>query len=68
MCPRAVPAGARTTWARPEDYWHGVPKRFRDPERYAVARELQLNLRPSEPEERIKVRETATGALAWTKP
>lgn len=49
-----------------ERYFAGVPKRFRDPDRYVVHRTVALSL-TGNGTERIKVYEAANGALAWSK-
>jgi hypothetical protein len=54
---------------RLEQYFHGVPKRFRDVDRYVVRRTLHLRFpavptEAAQPEETVKVYELASGALA----
>ena len=46
-------------------YWHGIPQRFRDAERYAVERSIKLVIGSRQRNETIRVREIGTGALAW---
>jgi hypothetical protein len=50
---------------QPEHYWSGVPVRFRDSSKYAVERRIELAFLGGEPGEEVKVREIATGAIAW---
>jgi hypothetical protein len=59
------------TWRmRPEDYWRGVPKRFRDPGRFVVRRTIKLrwtsDLRGGGRDEEIGVYE-AGDVLVWSK-
>ncbi len=52
----------------PEQYWAGVPARFRDRERYLVQREVRIQWPGSgESPGSIKVYEIATDALVWAK-
>jgi len=61
------PMGESTWRMTPEQYWHGVPARFRDLVRYGVGRRLRLRLDRRKPDEVIEVREREMGALAWKK-
>jgi hypothetical protein len=58
--PMTVPQAA-------ELYWAGVPKRYRDADRFVVHRELALTFVSTRPSETIKVREVASGAMVWAK-
>jgi hypothetical protein len=52
-------------------YWTGVPSKFHDPDRYIVDRHIRLRFgvverKPGDPpDSEVKVREIATGAIAW---
>jgi hypothetical protein len=67
--PLPVPPGAtkpcviRLRWA---DYWRGVPSRYRDPDRYTVAREMYIRLPglPRRPE--LIAVHSRKGRLVWT--
>jgi hypothetical protein len=60
------PLGDGGPWQAPaEVYWRGVPRRFRDPERFAVQRILALRFGEASTES-VQVYERASGALAWT--
>jgi len=51
----------------PDRYSAGVPRRFRDLDRYRVERTLRLAFGKTTADEEIKVYETATGAVVWVK-
>jgi hypothetical protein len=59
---------AATYLESPEAYWAGVPKRFRDLERFECRRRIQLTL-PAQKAvpDIVSVYERSTGALMWTK-
>jgi hypothetical protein len=63
---RPVPGKMGLRPMRLKDYWRGVPRRFRDVDRYAVERVISLQLETRKPDEVIKVRDRANGVLAWT--
>lgn len=66
------PIGGAPIWMAPAAYWRNVPARFRDPAAYVVERTIKLQfaaVRQSNghaPAQEVKVREIATGALAWS--
>jgi hypothetical protein len=51
--------------APPEAYWRGVPRRFRDSERFAVHRVIKLALGDGQSEESVKMYDTSNGSLVW---
>jgi hypothetical protein len=56
---------------RADDYWQGIPQKFRDVGRYRAERIVRLRFAAVKreagdpPDQEVRVRETATGALAW---
>jgi len=53
-----------------EQYFRGVPQRYRDPERFIVRRKVELQWPEfgRETVQEVKVYEVETGALVWAKP
>jgi hypothetical protein len=71
-----TPLPGESIWPmKPEQYWSGVPKRYRDLERFMVQRVLHLRWadvpdRPDRPrgaDEDLKVYNRESGALVWAR-
>ena len=72
------PSGPPVTYRlKPEDYWRGVPRRYRHPDRFIVQREIHLQWpaahdptglsRSGRNESSVRVIERGTGVIVWER-
>jgi hypothetical protein len=65
--PLPYPDSKPGTWKlTPEQYFDGVPTRYRDPDRFTVSRTIQVRL-GAESAIELKLYEVATGGIVWAK-
>lgn len=67
---KALPGDPSVATFRPDDYFRGVPQRFRDTERFVVQRTVQLRFGQAPSHDaggKLEVRDRANGALVWAR-